>query len=159
MAVPTTSYSLGASFVDICFGIDVEAYSLIVNSGTLTMRGMSKGARVYLDAAAVVDAGGGIVTLAAAGNGLTIGDTIFIPKGVLTNYEGEYTIEAGSDADNINITATYVAETPAATAYVNGYRDATLPAGAAITVEDKAGAGQPLFKGKGVCVISLVGVR
>ena len=87
-----------------------------------------------LDDVAAVDSGGGTVTLAAEGHGFLAGDTVTIAS--TTNYNGVEVLAAGTDADNLVITAAYVAETistatatglvqevfPATTAYALGRR-------------------------------------
>lgn len=162
METPTTSYTLGTSaFVDIVLTQDVEAVSVFVNSGTLIYRGTTPGARVYLDAVAVENAGGGKVDLVSTAHGCTIGDSIYIPMGQLVNYSGAYVLQAGGTVDRLRIIATYVAETPAVGAYINGYRDAILPATTPIALEGNCPAGKAIFKGKGSggdCVISVIGV-
>jgi hypothetical protein len=62
---------------------------------------------------AVVDNGDGTVGIVITGHGLTAGSYIIIAG--TTNYNGVHKIESVADANTVNITATYVAETPAGT--------------------------------------------
>ena len=102
-------------------------YSYLVSGGTIMIKGFSVGGKAFLDAAAAVDAGAGKVQLAAALNGFSVGDSVTIVGTV--NYDGVEVLTAGSTADIIEITATYVAESIPATAYVTGERPAQSPAG------------------------------
>ena len=58
---------------------------------------------------AAVDKGGGVVGIPCVGHGLKEGDWVYIHG--TTNYEGINAITSGVSADEITITATYVAET------------------------------------------------
>lgn len=69
-----------------------------------------------LDVGPAVNVGGGVVGIPCTGHGFATGDHIVLTG--TTNYDGDYTVLASSTADQINITATYSAETFAATDYV-----------------------------------------
>jgi hypothetical protein len=64
----------------------------------------------YPTAGTVIDNGGGTVTLPAPGHGMVEGDVIDLVG--LSNYAGPYTLPAqtNGDADNVEITASFVAE-------------------------------------------------
>jgi hypothetical protein len=120
----TDRISLTTATRAIQFGEDIKGLILYVESGTVIIRGVAAFGKEFLDAEAAIDAGGGDVTLNADGHGFTTGDSVTITG--TTNYDGTYTITAATDT--ITITATYVAETIPATAYMVGYRDARLAA-------------------------------
>jgi hypothetical protein len=61
------------------------------------------------DNAAAVDAGGGIVTIPCATNTFPVGARVTIAGSV--NYNGTFTLKAGTSGTQLNILATYVAET------------------------------------------------
>jgi hypothetical protein len=125
-ALSFTTLTLTTDHKDLLFPTDCKEFAILVNSGTLYFRGTEYGTRVYLDASAVVDSGGGTVTITTGeDHGYTVGDPCTIAG--TTNYNG--TLEAGSATDQLIITATYVAETPAVTAYVDGYRDGSTTIG------------------------------
>lgn len=76
---------------------------------------------------AVVDNGNGTVGIVITAHGLTAGNYILIAG--TTNYNGVHMIESVEDANTVNITAAYVAETPAGTetyktCFQNPYHDA-----------------------------------
>lgn len=60
---------------------------------------------------AVVDNSDGTVGIVITGHGLVAGDIIIISG--TTNYDGVHEIQSVEDVNTVNITATYVAETPA----------------------------------------------
>jgi len=64
--------------------------------------------KANLDAAAAVDKGGGLVGLPATAHGLAAGTKIVLAGTV--NYDGVYTMDAATTADEIVIAATYAAE-------------------------------------------------
>ena len=80
-----------------------------------------------LDDVAAVDNGDGTVTLAAAAHGFTVGggDTVTIAG--TTNYDGAEVLAAATDADNLVITAGYVAEV-ISTATATGLVQEVIPA-------------------------------
>ena len=132
--------TIGSSFVPIRFGRDIKGLIFYVVSGEVSYLGVEPASYISLDASAVVDAGGGEVTIAATAHGLTAADTVEIYG--TTNYDtGTTDVEAAQTpvtiesvtTDTFNITATYVAETPSG-AYAVGYRDPVIPAGAALSV-------------------------
>lgn len=61
------------------------------------------------DAAAAVDKGDGKVGIPCAGHGLSSGDSIRMERGI--NYNSDYMLESATSADELVITASYVAET------------------------------------------------
>ncbi len=65
-----------------------------------------------LDNSAVVDTGGGLVTIAITAHGMVVGNMIIIAG--TTNYDGVHIIRAVA-VNSIDILATFVAETPAGT--------------------------------------------
>lgn len=65
--------------------------------------------RLFVDKAAAVDAGSGNVNIAIADHGWVSGQSVVI-RGTL-NYDGAYTLQAGTTTAAIQIVATYVAET------------------------------------------------
>lgn len=112
------------------FGRDIKGCSVYVESGTVIKRGVEPISVAYLDAEAAVDNEDGTVTLAATAHGFTQDDSVEIYG--TTNYdtgaddreESQTALNLDSVAtDSVTITATYVAETPPATAYMIGYRD------------------------------------
>lgn len=156
--------TIGASFRDVVVGLDVKGFLAVVASGTLTARGVLPVSVAYLDAAAVVNSGGGTVTIACAGHGFSDGDTVrfYQPYGTsdgvhvpLTQYPATYTVLAAGDADHIAITATYAAKTPTALYYAIGYRDLTYAVGEAFGLPIAVKQMQPLFQGKGACTLKL----
>jgi hypothetical protein len=74
--------------------------------------GGTAGLHGTLDNSAAADAGGGLTRLAITGHGMLVGNQIIIAG--TTNYDGIHTIQAVA-ANTIDITATFVAETPAGT--------------------------------------------
>jgi hypothetical protein len=78
-----------------------------INDATVLLS-IFEGNTIALDVAPVVDDGGGLVTLAIAGNTLVAGEHIRITG--TKNLNGEYDLEAGTSGTGIQITATYVAE-------------------------------------------------
>ncbi|MFA5868038.1 MAG: hypothetical protein WC891_08835 [Actinomycetota bacterium] len=86
---------------------------------------------VYLDAAAAVDNGDGTVTLPCAAHGFIDGDTVTIAG--TTNYNGAEVLGVASDADNLVITAAYVAETFDGTETATGMVGETILATATAT--------------------------
>jgi hypothetical protein len=155
----TDLITLTTGWQNLIFPIDVKQVSVYVVSGTLVLRGTVPIHRSYLDAAAVVNSGGGVVTIAATGHGLTDGDPVTFPT--LTDYPGDYTVLAAGDADHIAITATYVAKTPAVTDYALGYVDPTYAAGAEPRLPLAVGAETVMAQVKAsvACVISVAVVR
>lgn len=136
-------------------GRDIKGLSIYVESGTVIKRGTSPISVAYLDAAAVVDAGDGEVTIAATGHGFTAADTVEIYG--TTNYDtGTTDNEAAQTAvtlesvttDTFNIAATYVEETISATAYAIGYRDSQHPAASSFDVPVSVPAMTP------ICILS-----
>ena len=89
---------------------------------------------VSLSAGAVVDKGTGKVGLPAVGHGLEPGTPVIIDGTV--NYDGDYVLTAETSADELVISATYVAETVSAADTVTPARRVTLTAG---DVADKSG--------------------
>lgn len=84
----------------------------------LTISGNSKGVLLkdydrFLNAAAAVDKGGGLVGVPSTGHGWTTGKSITLTG--TTNYDGTYTLDATTSANELVITATFVAETFATT--------------------------------------------
>lgn len=67
------------------------------------------GVMAGLDVDVAVDVGGGIVGLPFTGHPFTIGETILITG--TTNYNGGFTVEAGTTDSQLQITDTYVSET------------------------------------------------
>lgn len=118
--------TFGTSYRDIKFPVDCKEIAFRVVSGTFLTRGNSAGSVAYFDAGAAVNDGGGLVTLPAALHGFVATDSVVITGP--TNYAGTFTLEAGTDANNIQITATYVAETLAVTDYMVGHRPVTWEA-------------------------------
>lgn len=122
-----TTESLTTAHKDIILAQDCKEIAIVVNSGTLYFRGTLPGTRVFLAASAVVDHTT-YVSLTTTGNhGFTVGDTVVIAG--TTNYNGSYAVVTGSATTELRISATYVAETPATTAYVDGYRDGSTTLG------------------------------
>lgn len=115
--------SLTTASLAVKFPEDIKGCACYVESGTLIVRGTTPNSRVYLDAEAAVDAGGGEVTIPALAHGLTQNDSVVFHGP--TNYSGPYTI-ASVTTDTFNITATYEAETFSSTDYCVGYRDARI---------------------------------
>lgn len=64
------------------------------------------------DAAAMVDVGGGVVGIPATAHGFKTGANLNLQGFTDAGYLGEFLVLASSTADQINITATYAAETP-----------------------------------------------
>jgi hypothetical protein len=81
-----------------------------------------------LDAAAATNEGGGQVGIPCYAHGFTAGNQVTIAG--TTNYDGTYTLESGTTADKLVITAAYVAETFATTdtATAASYLDSTTDA-------------------------------
>lgn len=79
--------------------------------------GHFEGITLYIDAAAAVDKGGGLVGIPLTGQPYATGDQIEI-RGT-TNYDGTYAVDASSSANEIVITASYVGETFGGTETVN----------------------------------------
>lgn len=122
-----TTESLTTAHKDLIFPCDIKELAIIVTSGTIYFRGTIPGTRVSLAASAAVD-GTTYVSLTTTGNhGFTVGDTVTITG--TTNYDGDWEVVAGSATTDLRIAATYVAETPAATATVDGYRDGSTTVG------------------------------
>lgn len=143
----------GTDYLDLQFAVDIKGLSIEVVSGTLlvktkvptaysqnqpTFTGWGTGldrkgpAKHFLDAAAAVDAGGGKVQLAAAYHGFASGDTVVIHG--TTNYGTAAVpvtevLTAGTTSSVIEFTATYVAESIPATAFITGSRAAQFVAG------------------------------
>lgn len=125
---------------------------------------------VYLDAGAVVDNLDGTVTLAAAGHGLTEGDTIVIPgrkkegaqKFQPENYASEdntLVLEAAGDANNLVVIMDYVAETILAGAFVLGYKDIKILQNREDAEDKTTRPFETLFKAKAVSGSGTVHVR
>lgn len=87
-----------------------------------TDRGDRPAGKAFLDNDDVVDNEDGTVTIPAAGHLLVELENVTIVG--TTNYDGTYPLLAASDANNLVITADYVAEEIPATAFAIGYRDA-----------------------------------
>lgn len=76
-------------------------------------RFQSRTTGVTLDAAPAVDKGGGLVGLPSTAHGLSAGNLVELSDTV--NYDGEYTLDASTSANELVIPATYQAETFAGT--------------------------------------------
>lgn len=137
----TDRISLTTAEKTIYFGRDIKGCAFYVESGTVIDRGVQPVSVAFLDNSAVVDVEDGTVTLAATGHGFTAGD--FVEIYGTTNYDtgvddreaSQTPVELESVAtDTVTITATYVAETIAAGAYLVGYRDAQHVAASSWTI-------------------------
>ncbi len=114
-------------FDGISFPYDVKEFLIHIEGSSAVgiIRGTLPGGKSFLDHADVVDNGNGTVTIPAASHGFLDLDPIIIHG--TTNYDGTHTVLAAGDANNLVITATFVAEhIPASTAYAIGYHDAHL---------------------------------
>jgi hypothetical protein len=149
----TDVWTLGTAFKDIRLAKDCKEISFIVRSGTLTFRGTEPGGVAFADASAVVDPGGGLVNLPFTGHGFTIGDPVVIVG--TTNYDDTHTLQAGTTADVLQITATYVAETLTALMYAEGYRDRQYAALASDVLPVVVEAREVVIKAKGTCVVDV----
>jgi hypothetical protein len=78
-----------------------------INDATVLFS-LFRGTAIICDEAAVVDDGGGLVTLPITDNGIVSGDHIRVTG--TNNYNGEYDCEVGTDNAGIQITAVYVIE-------------------------------------------------
>lgn len=74
---------------------------------------ITRGTVQTLNAAAAVDAGGGLVDIAITGHGYAVGNRIGIAG--TTNYDGHHYVTAVPDANTVRITTTFQAETFAGT--------------------------------------------
>ncbi len=83
-----------------------------------------------------VDVGGGIVGLPYTGHPFTIADTVRITG--TTNYNGEFTLEAGTTTNELQITDTYVSESFDATEVIVS-TISSLGSGAGRAVTDSSG--------------------
>ena len=122
LAVPTTGTALTIpSWIP-----DVKWVTVHREGSTVvgTLRGTVAATRMNCAALAVVDATGGKVDIPCTGHGFAVGSTVKVVGTV--NYDGSYTVLSGTTTDLVRITKTYVAETVAATMYVEGFWDAIL---------------------------------
>ena len=133
MPLATTQFAVtDAAWVEVKLPFLTSGWGFRVEGGPVLLRGNKAPATIVaLDAGeAVVDAGGGLVTIKATGHGLTEGDVFHIPAGQTANYTDvtdALVINAASDANNLTFEATYVAETIGTGKYVLGYKDAEVP--------------------------------
>lgn len=115
---PLVDYqTIGATAQDIVVALDVKGFTCIVNTGTLTVRGVEPCSVAYLDAAAVVDNLDGTVDITATGHGFTDGDDITIHG--TTYYDGTWEVLAAGDADSLFVTPTATVVNPTAGAVVS----------------------------------------
>src|SRR4030042_142913 len=110
-------------------------------SGTKKMNGT-------LANSAVVDNGDGTVGIVITAHGLSAGNYIIIAG--TTNYDGIHKIESIEDANTVNITATYVAETPAGsetykTCFKNPYGDEYQIMEVRLTLSAAGGAAEAYY--------------
>lgn len=91
-------------------------------AATVSLQHSSVGSTTTLDAGPAVDNGGGLVGIPSTGHGFTGGQIVRIIG--TTNYDGEnLTLDGSTSANELVITATYVAETFAGTETVDDLWD------------------------------------
>ena len=137
---------LGTTAKNIQFPIDIKGYACYVSSGTAYVKGDTSSSKEFLNASAVVDAGGGKVQLSVTNSGFASGDVVTVSG--TTNYDGSVTLTSGTSSSVIEFTATYAAETPAATAYITGQRWAPFTAGQGWSNDTAVEADTTVFTGK-----------
>lgn len=93
----------------------LESSTAKLSANTTVNIGTSGKSTMYLDNAAAVDKGGGLVGLPCTGHSFSAGDSIRVIGGTASVYDNDnYTVHADTTANEIVITATYAAETFAA---------------------------------------------
>lgn len=120
VALTTAQYTLQ-------FPVDIKGLILQVSGeGTLIMTGLTNASMAFFNGEAITDATAGKVSIPCDGHGFADGSTVVIHG--TTNYEGTEVLHADTSTDALVITATYVEETPPATAYAVGNRPASFSA-------------------------------
>ncbi len=122
--------------IAVKFALDIKKFTAFVETGSndICINGNAAGSMVFLAAIAVVDMGGGKVSLTTARpHNIPVGGTI-TPVG-LDNYTGTYVVTDVPSATTLQFVAPYVAETPRVTDYLMGGQDLVLSAGDSIGFE------------------------
>ena len=153
--------SLDTNWLAIQFPVDLKGLTVGVISGTVYLDGTMDVSKAWFDAAAAVDSGGGTVTIAAANHGFAHDGTATVTIYGTTNYDGSEVLLAASDANNLVITATYVAENILATAYAIGRRYPYLTVGQSIDfpIAKNADTTYCSLKASTTAVVALFGWR